>query len=227
MAHNEEVWVVPKDALADYTRTPGFSSVVPDQSDGLLELIKNEAKFYDREAMEVDPTHLQIIPYVIATRPYKDSTEYYFYQRTGGGGDSRLHGAVSVGLGGHINPIDEAATSQEVILNNIRRELDEEVDIFDKIGEDIDAYSIKSHRFTHIGNIYSDDSPVSAVHFGMVYQLDLTNNTDIALRETYKMRDLGWVDPTEEEEYLQGYEIESWSEFIIDHMKGKSDVPNV
>ena len=49
----------------------------------------------------------------------------------------------------------------------------------------------------------------------------------MALRETHKMRDLGWFDSDIFEEYLGQYEVESWSQFIIDHLKEQHHAADV
>ena len=217
----ERVLVVPselrRDDLFDFL---GFIESDTDRAQALLSAIDDHYWFHTRDKAEQDLSLLQIIPYVVITRPSKNGTEYYAYQRTTGGGDSRLHGQISIGLGGHVNPCDSADLPNEILINNIRRELDEEVDIFDGQGNDIDAYSIKTDRFEVIGEIYSDDSPVSQVHYGVVYRLDLKDpNAQVALRETHKMRDLGWFLINEFDAVGLGEgTFESWSRQVIDHL---------
>ena len=46
-------------------------------------------------------------------------------QRLKKGGEQRLHGLLSLGVGGHINPVDEAEGS--ALTAGLRREVDEEV----------------------------------------------------------------------------------------------------
>jgi len=219
----ERVLVVPSELRHDdFFDFLGFIESDTERAQTLLSAIDDHYWFHTREKAESDISLLQIIPYVLITRPSEHGTEYYVYQRTTGGGDSRLHGQISIGRGGHVNPCDVADLPNEILINNIRRELDEEVDIFDGQGNDIDAYTIKTDRFKVVGEIYSDDSPVSQVHYGVVYQLDLNDpNAQVALRETHKMRDLGWH-LIEELDYIQLGEgaFESWTQKVIDHLKG-------
>ena len=44
------------------------------------------------------------------------------------GREKRLHGLLSTGVGGHINPVDEAGRG-EVLMRGLRREVSEEVEI--------------------------------------------------------------------------------------------------
>lgn len=222
----EHVLVVPSELRCDdFFDFTGFVKTNEDRTKELLDIVDDHYWFHRRDKAEEDVSLLQIIPYVVITRPSKSGLEYYAYQRTSGGGDSRLHGQMSIGLGGHVNTCDVADLVNETLINNIRRELDEEVDIFDGQGNDVDAYSIKTNRFKIVGEIYSDDSPVSRVHYGIVYQLDLNDpNAQVALRETHKMRDLGWYQLHELDEIKFGTEgFESWSRLFIDSFEKEQD----
>ena len=55
--------------------------------------------------MEEDPSFKQLIGYVLL----KDinTNEVLVYKRLVGGGEARLHGKASVGIGGHMNEIEE------------------------------------------------------------------------------------------------------------------------
>lgn len=220
----EQVMVIPSDLKKDGVLfdSVGFTPMTDDRLEKIMGSLKEEYWFHYRDEAEKDVSLLQVIPYVLITRPSTAGEEYYAYQRTNGGGDSRLYGAASLGLGGHVNPCDhKGGTINEILLNNIRRELDEEVDIFNARGDDIEAKNIKADRFKCIGAIYSDDSAVSKVHYGLIYQLDLNDkHAQTALRETYKMRDLGWFDADMLSDYSEDYEFESWSRLIVDHLKG-------
>ena len=58
--------------------------------------------FMDRGAAEEDPTHKQIIPYCV----FRHGDRVLHYTRGKAGGESRLHAKISVGVGGHVNPVD-------------------------------------------------------------------------------------------------------------------------
>lgn len=60
------------------------------------------ASFMDREAAENDPSHKQIIAYAI----FCHQGRILHYTRGGSGGEARLHDKGSIGIGGHINPVD-------------------------------------------------------------------------------------------------------------------------
>ncbi|MEG1686418.1 MAG: hypothetical protein RR276_00900, partial [Angelakisella sp.] len=57
-------------------------------------------EFIPRPEAENDPTRKQIIPYVVLCR----GSEVFATRRLNKGGEARLHGLLSLGIGGHINP---------------------------------------------------------------------------------------------------------------------------
>ena len=68
--------------------------------------------------MSTDPSLKQIIPYAVVV----SGGQVFRYFRQGGG-EARLLGLASVGVGGHINPID----GNDPVRAGIDRELDEEL----------------------------------------------------------------------------------------------------
>ena len=60
-------------------------------------------RFMPRSKAEQDPSFKQLIPYVIMTHDGK----YLNYVRGKRAGEKRLVGNRSMGIGGHINPIDD------------------------------------------------------------------------------------------------------------------------
>ncbi len=100
---------------------------------------------------ELNPDFKQIIPYVLLR--HRDTGDIFTTTRLGG--DSRLQGMLSIGLGGHM---DEG----ENVISCLLRELEEEVGLTDK-----DIVSL-----TLYGYLFNDDSEVDSVHLGIVYILD-------------------------------------------------------
>ncbi len=72
----------------------------------------------DRAAAEQDPTHKQVIPYLVL----RDGERWFLMRRTRAGGDARLHDRWSIGVGGHLNPGDGD------VEGGLRREWAEELD---------------------------------------------------------------------------------------------------
>ena len=75
-------------------------------------------------------------------------------RRTDAGGDPRLHGRYSIGVGGHLNPGDGG------LLGGLRREWAEEL-VADFVPE-----------FRLVALLNDDTTEVGAVHLGAVYVAD-------------------------------------------------------
>ena len=57
-----------------------------------------------RGDMEEDPSYKQLIGYVLLKDA--NTNEVLVYKRLVGGGEARLHGKASVGIGGHMNEVE-------------------------------------------------------------------------------------------------------------------------
>ena len=104
-----------------------------------------------RGDMEEDPAYKQLISYCIIT----NDDETLVYKRLEGGGESRLHGLLSIGVGGHMNDVAEEDDIEGKLRINAARELSEEVGL----AED-DVKNIEIHA------INDDDNEVGKVHIG-------------------------------------------------------------
>ena len=96
---------------------------------------------------ECNPAFKQVIPYVLIE--HKPTGRVFMTTRIGG--DERLIGQHSIGLGGHM---DEG----ETIMDCLYRELEEEVGLTRADIADI----------TYCGFISKEDNEVESVHLGMV-----------------------------------------------------------
>lgn len=189
---NEEVLVVNKSDF-NYIKD-GLSPF--DQE--LLDKLKSEAFFVLRKDAEYNPEYIQLIPYVLI----KNEERYFAVKRTAG--DERLVGKISIGMGGHINPIDKVGET-DVLVNNIKRELsDEELHIDLSLTNSIEPVGFL--RYTDPNDIVSQD------HMGIFYLLD-TRDSNVSIKETDKMVGGLW---TKEEIVSSGKNSESWSRIIIE-----------
>ena len=146
---DEQVLVVARDRCPDAADWHGL------RSDGLaafLEVIARDGRYAPRDAMEHDPTHKQIIPYLVL----RDGDRYFLMRRTRAGADQRLHDRWSIGVGGHLNPGDDG------LLGGLRREWREELDA------DFEP------AFEPLALLNDDTTDVGAVHLGVVFVADAT-----------------------------------------------------
>lgn len=115
--------------------------------------------YLPRAEAERDPTHKQLIPYVIL----RCGDTVLAYVRGAGSGEARLAALRSIGLGGHVEIKDQARGS--AYEEGVRREVAEEVEIEPPLRERIVAL------------INDDANDVGRVHLGVVHLWDLPTPT--------------------------------------------------
>lgn len=134
-----------------------LSLITPDD---LVYMVRSEA--------ESDPRFLQVIPYCLLWR----GREIFNYRRTPKGGENRLHGKRSCGVGGHVNP-EDGPISKESFDAACWRELKEEVGLTP--GDTV------THEVT--GLIFDDSDDVGRVHFGLVCHTRIDPKSTLEFRD--------------------------------------------
>ncbi len=159
------------------------------------------ARFMLRAAAETDPRFKQLIPYVILGCDGK----YLSYVRGQRAGEGRLIGRRSIGIGGHINPVDEMplfGDMREAYLAAVRREVVEEIDV-------------RSPHTDRIVALINDDSTeVGRVHLGIVHYWAL-DRQEVAKREQM-ITQLSFMSAAELQSVRET--LETWSQFCLDHL---------
>lgn len=188
----EHVLVIPAAILHQAGLFQGLSRDVEHYLPRLLD--PANFSFLPRGQAEEDPTFKQLIPYVVLK--YRD--QVFHYRRGQGAGEKRLRALRSVGIGGHINPIDHA-TGAHPYREGMLREVAEEV-----------ALGSAYHE-TCLGFINDDATQVGQVHLGIVHVFELETPT-VERREAV-LTDAGFA-PTR---LLleQAEEFETWSRFVL------------
>ena len=157
----------------------------------------NEYEVKRRGDMEEDSTFKQLISYCLLEN---EKGEILVYERLSGGGEKRLHGQSSIGVGGHMNDVMGADSINEVLRVNAQRELEEEVGL---AKED-------SQNMEYLGFINDDNNEVGKVHMGIVFKITV-NTTDVEAKETDTLR-IKWVEKGSIESYD---DFETWSALIL------------
>jgi predicted NUDIX family phosphoesterase len=155
----EFVLVVDRDRLFDLSFPQGFVAAARDRAAAAdrLARIRRHAFFVERRKAEQDSSWKQIIPYVVVTR----GDSLLLLERTKRQGEARLHGKLSIGVGGHINPVDENdGKPGDTLLEGLRRELAEELDVSGPA------------ELRAAGFLNDDSTDVGAVRFGLVAVAD-------------------------------------------------------
>jgi predicted NUDIX family phosphoesterase len=196
----EEVLVVPRALLEEIGMFEGIRTEGLDGAVGRLLEPANHF-FMDRAAAELDPSHKQLIPYCV----FRCGDRILHYTRGKAGGESRLHAKISVGVGGHVNPIDmgDGRIGPDAYHAAVTREIEEELDLPEE------------HEHRIIALLNDESNPVGQVHLGIVHVVDLKSDA-VASRED-ALLDLGFTPLSE----LNGPlfdRLETWSQFCIRHL---------
>ena len=196
-----------KDELVFAFPTDGFWKLMPYKEKGLIkgnsELLKKIAQnglFLRRSESEEDPSFKQIISYAIIS----NKNSLYLFRRKSGQTEKRLHNKFSLGVGGHMNPGESMEPKEQYIIDQLKRELFEEVKLQN-------GCSIEDIEF--IGFINDDTIPVGRVHIGLLYNIHLSNK-EVSIIETDKMT-AEWIDKSDLAEFYAG--METWSRIIFDY----------
>jgi predicted NUDIX family phosphoesterase len=183
-----------RDFVAELALPQGYAPLDASRAAALRALIATRGFFVERRHAELDPELKQPIPYCVV----HDGHAVLCVRRSKRSSEGRLHGAWSVGIGGHIEPQDHLTTSQEsseahnlarsshaalasshqvhdVVARAARRELHEEL-----------LLSLPSEARL-VGWLNDDANPVGAVHLGLVHLLRVECAAEVAIRETERL----------------------------------------
>lgn len=195
----------------------GFCSAA-ELEPGLLDRFVDAGRFVDRDAAEQDPAYKQLIPYCVIRRP----GAVFCVQRRTAQTETRLHGRLSIGIGGHVNPDPaiEKARGEAFFRGALQRELDEELS------------GLGDTPPTFLGLLNDDGNAVGRVHAGLVFAIDWPHNAPGSqapkVREISMMtggfRHLAELNPL----WQDRDRFESWSRILIQAgIAGPTAVPRV
>ncbi|PFA76851.1 hypothetical protein [Bacillus cereus] len=150
---------------------------------------------------ELNFDYKQPIPYIVIRR----GEEFFVTERLQGGGESRLHGKLAMGAGGHMNPLSTCETEPfaKVLEENIKRELEEELDINRKV------------EIKPIGLINDDSDATGKVHIGILGIIDLDVEATVAVKEVEQLAG-HWMtlDVLKSKEVYE--RLENWGKIVVD-----------
>jgi predicted NUDIX family phosphoesterase len=163
-----------------------------------------------RSALEESPAYRQVIPYVLLAVRGK----IIRYTRTSAGLESRLHGRVSVGIGGHVDLSDLIITDNEIdlsatLLKAAEREVREEIGL------------VKWLARKWIGLVIDNSSAVGRVHIGVVAIWYLPALPSAAPEDALADLSLCSLDEVWGDRML----IEPWSELIVSYLRATVPSP--
>jgi predicted NUDIX family phosphoesterase len=163
----ERVLVLPRDQVPGGCDFNGIRSADGEFMARLRAAVAADARYLDRPMAEDDPTFKQLIPYVVV----RDGERVFLMERTAAGGDPRLHGKATIGVGGHLNPVD---AGEDPLTDGLRREWSEEL------------VADWEPEFVLVGLLNDDSNPVGSVHLGVVFEVAAAGRT-VEVREREKL----------------------------------------
>lgn len=178
-----------------------------------LEAIKSEFTVLRRGAVseleipvedcaERNKDYKQPIPYIVVVKGDK----LYVTERLAGAGEARLRGKLSMGIGGHMNPIEGITDFPELLVENTLRELDEELTVH-TADENVDII---------MGGLINDDSDdVGEVHIGLLGNIKLKDNQDVEVKEVEQLKGAWYT--LDELLVPETFErLESWGKIVVE-----------
>jgi predicted NUDIX family phosphoesterase len=187
----ERVLVLARDRVPGGCDFTGIRPAGQAALDEIREAVASHGIYLDRPIAEANPAFKQLIPYVVV----RNGQLVFLMERTTGGGDPRLHGRASIGVGGHLNPVDGEADPLGV---GLRREWREEL------------VADWEPRFRLIGVLNDDSNPVGSVHLGVVFEVDAAGRA-LFVRERDKLSG-SWADA--DQLRAAGERLETWSALV-------------
>jgi predicted NUDIX family phosphoesterase len=163
----EQVLVLPREKVPGGCDFTGVRAADRAATARLRAAVAEHGRFLDRPVAEESPEWKQLIPYVVL----RDAERVFLMERTDAGGDPRLHRKASIGVGGHLNPVDEG---EDPLSVGLQREWAEELD------------APWTPEFRLVGMLNDDSNPVGAVHLGVVFEVQ-ADGLPVSVRETEKL----------------------------------------
>jgi len=156
--------------------------------------------FLPRAQAENDPTHKQIIPYVLIA--HRGTVLHYVRGKKAG--EQRLVAKGSIGIGGHMNDTDESlfAWDEQAYRAGVEREVSEEIRIESPFEDRIVAL------------LNDDTTEVGRVHLGIVHVFQLAE-PKVQKREAM-ITNLSFR--TKDELLAQRDNLETWSQLCVDSL---------
>ena len=194
----ENVLVIKRSLFDDLGSFQGLNFEPRKYLDAILSRGNNF--FLRRPLAETDPSHKQIITYVLLAH----GDRVLFYVRGKKAGEQRLVAKGSIGIGGHMNESDESlfALDDAAYRAGVEREVAEEIAINTKFEDRIVAL------------LNDDSTEVGQVHLGVVHVFQLAE-PKVDKREAM-ITSLSFL--TKDELLARRDSLETWSQICLDSL---------
>jgi predicted NUDIX family phosphoesterase len=207
---NEQILVAPKNEV--FSEVKVFQGLLTDQEDVDFIMRALEAFIEVRRRgntsdptpkennMEINFDYKQPIPYAIIKR----GDEVFLYERLKGGGEARLHNQLSIGVGGHMNPISDESFDQD-LWENLQRELSEELSI----------ETVSETKISTVGIINDEENEVGKVHLCLLVVVELGEDATVEVKEKDQLNG-SWVRIKDLRKTPLFENLEAWSQYAVD-----------
>jgi len=195
---DENILVIKRDLFDQLGSFHGLNFEPRKYLDALLSRENNF--FLPRKQAENDPTHKQIIPYVLLV--FEEKVLYYVRGKEAG--EQRLVARGSIGIGGHLNEGDAGLFNldEENYNRVVEREVHEEIHLLAKFQNRIVAL------------LNDDTTEVGGVHLGIVHVFKLAEPR-VEKRERMITK-LSFLDRNEL--MARRDSLETWSQICLDSL---------
>ncbi|MEM1350330.1 MAG: hypothetical protein AAGI01_17350, partial [Myxococcota bacterium] len=162
-------------------------------------ILREHLHYHTRDELEGDPSRKQIIPYIVVlTQDHRVFT----LRRRREQSEARLHGKLSIGVGGHLERED--AEHDDPITAGMWREFAEEILV--------PASTLDTLAPIYRGVLNDDSTEVGAVHLGVVFTVLVPEPQEIHVGEPEKMEG-SWWRPVMLQEHAD--RLETWSALLL------------
>ena len=192
LKQDEKILVIPRTIFFAQRMFQGF---LPTKDfEHYQDMVMQHQLFLWRSSVENDPSHKQIIPYLI----FEYNNTFFVMQRKSTASESRLKNKYSLGIGGHIRQED---MQNNDIFQWAKREFCEEVSYEGNI-------TIKP-----IGIINDESDSVGQVHLGFVFLLSGDSDN---IKVKSELKDGTLLTLKECEHFYSS--MESWSQLAVSYL---------
>jgi len=201
----EFVFVAPREELFPTCYPQGFQGFrTAEEGTAFLGTLARTGFFVERARAERTPAWKQVIPYCVVVHEGR----LLLLRRRPKGGEARLHGKHTIGVGGHVNPVDHGGDHDRagaLFTEAARREIAEEVGLEG------------DYELPLVGYLNDDSNPVGAVHLGLVHVAHSPAPVHVRERDVLEGE---LATPEDVRQALRrGADFETWSRLLIAHLE--------
>ncbi len=212
---DEQIVVAEREAVFQGERLTfhGFLPIAAENAEAVLAGLCVAPRTERRGDVEEEPALLQPIPYVVVVR---SGGEVFSYRRLAGGGERRLHGRVSIGVGGHMNRLFDRDSLTRVVTEEAAREVTEELEFRDGAGAPAEPGPARI-----LGLINDDTGAVQRVHIGLLAVVEVPREWHVEVRERDRLEGR-WTSVDELRNEEARARLEEWSVHALEGLPALS-----